>query len=543
VCFDQKKNRINMNLKFWITFFIVSTLTIKAQNIPVGSIDRVEDRLRNEQLLGRTDSLVSFALRPLSQGLISKSQVNLESKLPNKFLISFLPIKLTQQYNTLAPVGWNDGAMIPAKGYQALLSAGLYTSYGLLSVQLKPEFVYADNPIFETFPLTESASVRSAHISYLNMMDAPERLGLSNYNNFFWGQSSIRLAINKFSIGISSENLWWGPGQQNSLIMSNNAPGFLHFTLNTREPIITGIGSFEGQLISGKLEASGFDSPDEDYIIDGVNYKAPKLQDWRYLSGVTINYQPKWVPGLFIGMNRVFQVYRSKMGHDFTDYFPVISPFQKKNLNEEDAKERDQLASLFFRWVLKESKFEMYAESGWNDHSSTIWDLFESPEHSRSYLIGFTKIFILNSNKDNYLKFNFENTQMQQSADRLVRPAGAWYIHGFVQHGYTQESQVIGAGIGPGGNSQTLDFSVWNKERVWGVQLERYAHNMDFYYDAYTDYNNKWVDLNFNTYAYRRFGHLGVQAKLNTAWMRNYQWQLDNNKLNMQVQVTLEYHL
>ncbi|WP_189337118.1 hypothetical protein [Flavobacterium laiguense] len=48
--------------------------------------------------------------------------------------------------------------------------------------------------------------------------------------------------------------------------------------------------------------------------------------------------------------------------------------------------------------------------------------------------------------------------------------------------------------------------------------------------------------MNLIAYAYRRFGNVGVQAKLNTAWMRNYQWQLDNNKLNMQFQVTLEYH-
>jgi hypothetical protein len=531
-----------MNIKCWIVLFLIIGNTLNAQNIPIGSIDRIEDRLRNEQLLGRTDSLVSFALRPLSQSLIYKDQVNLESKLPNKFLITSLPIKLTQQFNTLAPMGWNDGAMIPAKGYQMLLSAGLYTSYGPLSIQLKPEYVYAANPNFEKFPLTENAYVRSDHILYLNWMDAPERLGTSHYNKLFWGQSSIRVAINKFSIGMSTENLWWGPGQRNSLIMSNNAPGFLHFTLNTRKPVSTCIGSFEGQLISGKLEASGFDSTDEEYIINNVNYKSPKLQDWRYLSGLTINYQPKWVPGLFIGLNRVFQVYRNEMGSSFTDYFPVITPFQKKNLNGEDAKRRDQVASLFLRWVLKESKAELYFENGWNDHSSTLWDLFESPEHSRAYLIGFSKIFFLNSSKENYLKVNFENTQMQQSADRLVRPAGAWYMHGFVQHGYTQESQVMGAGIGPGGNSQTLDFSVWNKEKVWGIQCERYAHNMDFYYDAYTDYNHKWVDMNFNTYAYRRFGNVGVEAKLNTAWMSNYQWQLDNNKLNMQFQVTLEYH-
>jgi hypothetical protein len=29
--------------------------------------------------------------------------------------------------------------------------------------------------------------------------------------------------------------------------------------------------------------------------------------------------------------------------------------------------------------------------------------------------------------------------------------------------------------------TQTLDFIVWNKDRVWRIQWERYANNMDFF--------------------------------------------------------------
>jgi hypothetical protein len=150
---------------------------------------------------------------------------------------------------------------------------------------------------------------------------------------------------------------------------------------------------------------------------------------------------------------------------------------------------------------------------------------------------------MLNKYKNKYLKVNFETTHLEQSADRIVRPAGAWYIHGIILHGYTNQSQVLGAGIGPGSNLQTLDFSVWEEDKVWGIQLERYAHNMDFYYDAYTDYDHKWVDLRLNTYAYRKFGNLGVQAKLNFAQMRHFQYQFHDNKINMQFQVSLQYQL
>lgn len=532
-----------MNTKFLLIILLIIGNRIIAQNISVGSIDMMETRLRNEQLLGSEDSLISFTMRPLSQNLLFDSETNSNTKLKNKISIQALPIRLTQQYNTFAPSGWNDGAMIPAKGYQTLLSAGLFAKYGILNIKINPEYVYAANPDFETFPLTETNIARTNHIYYLNYSDLPERLGDKPYSKLFWGQSKISLDYKSISVGVSTENLWWGPGQRNSLIMSNNAPGFLHFTFNTLKPIKTFLGSFEWQLISGKLTSSGLDVADEQYIIDGINYKVPKEQDWRYINGLTINYQPKWVPGLFLGFNRVFQLYHNSLENSFSDYFPVITPLQKSKLKNEDAKARDQVFSLFLRWVFKESKIEIYSESGWNDHSQDLMDFIETPSHSRAFLIGFTKIFTFNSNKDRYLKFNFENTQMQQSAERILFPAGTWYIHGLVRHGYSNESQVIGSGIGPSGASQSLDLSIWNKDKVWGVQFERYVHNLDFYYDSYPDYRHKWVDLSLNTYAYRKYGNFDIQAKLNTTWMANYQWQLNESKLNVQFQISLQYHL
>lgn len=531
-----------MNIQFRIIIFLLISNTLLAQNIPVGSIDMAETRLRNEQLLGRVDSLVSFSLRPLSQGLLTGFLTDSNKDSKNKIHVKALPIRLTQQYNTLAPSGWNDGAMIPAKGYQTLLTAGLFAQYGILSVQLKPEYVFAANPDFEIFPLTETSSARQINAYYLNYSDLPAPFGDKSYSKLNWGQSKISVDYKSMSVGVSTENLWWGPGQRNSLIMSSNAPGFLHFTLNTKQPIKTFIGSFEGQIISGKLEGSGKSSPKSQFIIDGVDNEIPKTNDWRYINGLSINYQPKWVPGLFVGLNRVIQVYHEDLGNTFSDYLPIISPFQKRNTNGEDAKNRDQLASLFFRWVMKESKFEFYGESGWNDHSQNLTDLFQSPEHSRAYLFGFNKLFMLDKNKNKYLKVNFETTHLEQSADRIVRPAGAWYQHGIILHGYTNKGEVLGAGIGPGSNLQTLDFSVWEKDKVWGIQVERYAHNMDFYYDTYTNYDHKWVDLALNTYAYRKYGNLGIQAKINTSLMGNYQYQYDNSLINMQLQLTLEYY-
>jgi hypothetical protein len=543
----------NMKLYFSLLLFLIIFKNVDAQNISVGSNDNdmLEERARNQQLLGKGNPSISYALRPLAIESIDTSDVKYNIYDKEKIKMSLLPITLKQQYNTFGPYSWNDGIMIPAKGYQSFLSAGFFAKYGAISVQLRPEYVFAANPDFQIFQ-TESdevitSTVRIAHLHYLNTTDLPVPFGNKSYSRLGWGQSSVRFNFNNFSTGISSENLWWGPGQRNSIIMSNNAPGFLHATFNTRKPVKTFLGSFEFQLISGKLENSGIRSPKSQFIVDGVDYEVTKRDEWRYINAMSISYQPKWVPGLFLGLNRSIQVYKGDLGSGFLDYLPIFSPIQKKNAggNEgEDKKNRDQVASIFFRWVMKESKFEFYGEYGKNDFPMNYRDMFESPEHSRAYLMGFSKIFMFNESKNKYLKFNFENTSMEQTADRIVRPAGAWYEHGIIWHGYTNRGEVLGAGIGPGSNLQSLDFSLWERNNSWGVQFERYAHNMDFYYDVFTPYkfDYKWVDFAINTYAYRRYGNLGIQAKINTSKLYNYQYINRGDKYIVQFQINLQYH-
>lgn len=47
----------------------------------------------------------------------------------------------------------------------------------------------------------------------------------------------LKLHYKNLSIGYGNWNRWWGPGIHNSLVMSNNAEGFYHFFLSTRDYI------------------------------------------------------------------------------------------------------------------------------------------------------------------------------------------------------------------------------------------------------------------------------------------------------------------
>jgi hypothetical protein len=376
-----------------------------------------------------------------------------------------------------------------------MISAGLFAKYGPFSIQLRPEFVFAENKDFN-----ESAS-------HYGAADLPSRFGNQAYSKLHWGQSSIRITFDPVSIGLSNENLWWGPGIQNSLLMSNTAEGFKHLTLNTTRPVKTPVGSFEAQIVAGRLDRSGFN--------------AGLPNDWRYLSGLVFSYQPKWVPGLFLGLTRSFQIYNKDMDGSFGDIFPFFQAFQKIKTNE-DAKRRDQLASLFARWVLPAARAEVYVEYGLNDHSFNTRDFLMSPEHSRAYMLGMKKLIPYKQRKDEFIQFAAEITHMQQSIDRTVRDAGEWYMHHQVLNGYTHRGEVLGSGIGPGGNFQSMNVGWVKGLKTLGVQLERFEHNGDLA-DLY-DYS-PWIDFSIAAVADWTYNKFLFNAKIQGIQSVNYQWK------------------
>jgi hypothetical protein len=478
-----------------------------AQSIPVG-FQPFEDYYRRKQLNGELDSTLSFTIRPLSPALVQKGNGNESDNLSDpgktifqsasgKSIILLLPFSWQHRYTGNPSYNRNDGLMIPAKGYQSYLSAGFFVNSGPLSIQIKPEYVFAENGKFREYR------------SYYGAADLPVRFGDDPYSRLSWGQSSIRLNFDPVSIGISNENLWWGPGIQNSILMSNTAAGFKHLTLNTTRPVRTPIGSVEAQIIAARLEGSG--------------YTAGLSDDWRYLSAMVISYQPRWMPGLFLGLTRSFQTYNNGI-NTFKDYFPLFRPFQKANDKAQDDAGRDgqdQLTSIFARWLLPEVKAEVYFEYGLNDHSYNTRDFLMSPEHSRSYLIGFNKLLPFKARMNEFLQVNIELTHLEQSVDRTLRDAGEWYTHSPIRHGYTHRGEVLGAGIGPGGNLQSLHVS-WVKglKRI-GLQLERYEHNGDL---ANVYGYGPWIDLSaaaVGNWTYKKFI---LNAKLQAIESVNYQW-------------------
>jgi hypothetical protein len=309
--------------------------------------------------------------------------------------------------------------------------------------------------------------------------------------------------------------------------MSNNAPGFPHLSFNSSQPLTSSIGSFEWQLISGQLKSSGI-LPDTMRKFNGQSLYVPKPSNDRYLNGLIIAWQPKWTKGLFVGFSRVFYQYKSDVPSTFNGYLPVFGKLFKRGLSNEDEKKRDQILSLFFRFILPAESAEFYAEYGRNDHSQNSRDLLLEPEHSRAYIIGFSKTFERPSND---MRLFGEITNLQMPSTILLRAQESWYAHYQIRDGYTNYGQVVGAGIGPGSSCQTFGLEWGHSYNKIGGTIERVVHNNDFYYSAFASteqWQKHWVDVSLSlnkSWVNKRIAYSAGISFINSL---NYEWYYKN---------------
>ena len=526
-----------------LIYLIFITSLAKSQTIPVGSY--IEEIARRNQLLGKSDSSASFSVRPMNSSLYlndsSLQTLNASKNLFPKlnpgfpFEVKLLPFSWLSDINPTKPYGYNNGSLYPNVGYQKRITGGLYIKAGFLNIQVKPEFVTAANKRYGTFPIiwfnTTNQKLLNSYFYVVNSIDAPERFGSDPLKKVYAGQSKITAIYKNIEAGISTENLWWGPSVRNSIMMSNSAPGFAHWTFNSSKPIQTKIGSFEWQLIGGNLKQSGYAPLDTGKWL--YNYDVsfqPKPKVTRYLSAFTANWQPKWIHGFFIGVSGYNYVDKDSTYHKkgfLQKYFPVFAKSSENANTVSSGDNKDYAYSLYLRQLLTKYNAEIYFEYARNDRAASFLDFVAEPEHSRAYTIGAIKLFKLKS--DEYLQVKLEATQLERAPTYLVRDAPSWYIHPLSpRDGYTNEGRYIGAGIGPGGNSFMGDVSFVKGQSSIGINVERRVHNNDLYYNIYKDtgtFDANWVDLSTMLYAnVVAMKKLLISAQFARVYTTNYQY-------------------
>lgn len=517
---------MRLSLILFLSFLLLKGNT---QTIAVGQT-ATEYALRTLQLAGKLDpDFSSFTIRPI----VSNDSVNIETLLnlsdstfkvkSRRSNFQLLPIAWNTKFNSERPFGWNDAGMRMVRGFQQSFSAGLYLKAGPITVQLQPEYYQINQQDYQTTAGFGSNSNKPLSKGY-------------------WGQSSIRLNTKSLSLGISTENLWWGPGQYSSLFMSNNAPGFKHLTFNTRKPIKTWLGSFEWQLIVGQLNEDTSLAFESNYL-----RTIPAKNEARYFNAFVITYQPKWMKNIFLGLMRFEQLYTStqknRQGDFLKKYLPILT-YESANENASGRVRNDGGVGIFARWLLPSQMTEFYFEYAYNDFKQNIRDLTANSNHANAYLAGFKKIIPLK--KKTFLNISGEILNMAQNASYIIRNAQNWYGHETLRQGYTNQNQVMGAGSGYGNNVQTLAIKKVNGLNHFGIKVQRIQQDPKGVIltnlSTLGMRNMIWNDYDLGLLFQKRIKSLILNGEAHWVHSQNYGWER-GNKNNLFLQLNCLYTL
>lgn len=376
--------------------------------------------------------------------------------------------------NSAYPTDRNDGAMWRGRGVSASLQAGVEArwdlGWGIVSATLAPMFLFHENRDFEVRTVQSARYSPFVYPWHTGRIDWPQRFGETSFTSFDWGQSQIRLDFRGWTAGLSNENLWWGPATRYPLLMSNTAPGFPHVFVGTARPLVTPIGKVEGQAIWGWLDESDY-------------FDFESWNDRRLLAGIVVDYEPRWLPGFFLGFARAYLAYMPREGLSVLEY--IEQPYVRIRENPQGVGNPladNQLFSIFARWAFPEVGFEAYAEWAREDHWDDIDDLIMEPDHGQAYMLGFQKVVPSGAR---WVRLYGELAYLQSSTTFRSGRGGpvVFYTHTPVLHGYTHRGQLLGAAIGPGSDAQILGADMFGRWGMVGLFLERVRWDNDAYYE------------------------------------------------------------
>ena len=368
--------------------------------------------------------------------------------------------------NTAYPSGGNDGAVWAGRGLTSVLEGGAWARVGPLSLTVAPVLFRAENMEFELLP-----SGRSGRLAYAegrsggSGIDLPQRFGAGAYTRLSPGQSTLRLDAGPVAAALSTANQYWGPATSNPMILGNNAEGFPHLFVGTSRPLNIGIGRAHGRMVWGVLEASEF-SPEAD----------PDAQ--RFMSGFVGSFHPRGLSGLEVGATRFFHSPWPEGGPGVDELLKPLEGFLKAGLagdGDDGSDDDNQLASVFVRWLVPDTGFEVYGEYAREDHNWDARDFFLEPDHNSAYMLGMRRVW--GGERESWTVVRAEVMNAEISHLSRVRDQTRFYRHSRMQEGHTVNGQILGAPDGFGGAAAELAVDRYERWGRWTAGWKRAVYD------------------------------------------------------------------
>lgn len=443
-------------------------------------------------------------------------------------IVQLLPIVSKLQKVQDHPTNWNDGPLVPAKGFQQYLRIGVQAQWKFLELQLAPEMVLAQNQPFNTLSNDLDIVIMRDYYRWYNSIELPTQFGQNPYNKILPGQSFLKFHYKNLSLAASTENMWWGPAERNALLLSNSAAGFPHISFKSEKPILTKVGGFNFEFMTGWLE-NGMWAPPEDYrALNGNRLYFLKPNKQRVFSGFNISYVPKWFPNLTLGVEQSVVQYKERM-KSAVDYIPIkniISRYPTYIPNNEPI----TLTAFYLNYEIPKANASVYGEFGWNLNQTTLRNWILQPDKGYASTLGIKKLLHKSAGYNLELLAEITQLQLLTVADQFAKGVPlSWYVGQSIPQGYTNNGKLLGAGVGPGGSSQLIELNWRKKTNRIGLTFERRVHNNDLYVFAFTnsgDFRRFYADFTTTFKMDWQYKKIQFGPRISHINTNNYYWYL-----------------
>jgi hypothetical protein len=229
--------------------------------------------------------------------------------------------------------------------------------------------------------------------------------------------------------------------------------------VRTNHPISTPAGTWSGTAFVGTLTESPF-------------FDNTPANDLRTLTAWNVAWSPSDSSGASIGFAHLSMRTGSMFGggsHTLTG--PT-----------------DQMNSLYARVQAPDDGLRAWVEIGRAGALPGMRQFFTVPYQGITYLFGVERAIAMHGGT---LLLTGEAADLEQPTDIRGQPTQDFYTSRDIPQGWTQRGQILGDGIGPGGQSQWFAVDWVTPSHSTGVFIERVRWNEDAFLRQYLPYLNR----------------------------------------------------
>jgi membrane-associated phospholipid phosphatase len=197
----------------------------------------------------------------------------------------------------------NDYGRPYAKGFNQITGLNASAVAGVFSFTLRGEYQHAPFVASNPFNVLQATATEDGVVT-------PLADGSPTLNRFRLIEASIGITVNQIKISFGKQNLWLGPGQSGSLLLSNNAQPITMLQIDNESPFaVPGLSRFLGPVrvtsFLGQLSGQNwvYNPPPSEGLNPNVDPRflvGPNFHPQPFVHGNKISFHP--TPNLELGM-------------------------------------------------------------------------------------------------------------------------------------------------------------------------------------------------------------------------------------------------